>query len=117
MATTLINEKEFVDKYAQTAAELNLKLQSSLDRKYAEMGLNPNLYIGGLECVSWTSGQPLESCIKNLFAAYANNFQNSIFFQADTSKKLDALMFIQQYLTERDLLNDYLSYKEEKSNH
>lgn len=114
METILIDEKEIVGKFVQLASRANERLINAMQNKHVEMGVNPNAYIGGLECVIYSPDMSIESLIKNLFAVYNNNFQNSIFYQLDNLKKMQTLSMVQGYLREKGLEENFLRWRGEK---
>lgn len=112
--TILIDEKELISKFVEKAQEINRILIDSLNRKMIEYGLNPGQYVGGLTCTISSKAMSLEQNINNLFAAYSNNFAESVFFQCENIKLMNAMNVIREYMSDRGLEYDFLKFKESK---
>lgn len=110
METIFIDEKEVVTKYAERADKLNKLLTSGLREKEKETGVD-GFYLGGLQPVMWSKNMDLETCISNLFAAFSNNYAESIFFQTDCIAKMQTLDTVTNYLISRGLVDDFQQYK------
>lgn len=114
--TVLIDEREIVNTFIRLATKANEDLIDAMEEKHREMGIHPHSYVGGLECIIYDANMPIESLIKNLFAVYNNNFQNSIFFQLDNLKKMQTLSMVKKYLREKGIEEDFLRWRYEKEN-
>lgn len=117
METILIDEKEINTKFVERVQTLNANLITRMREKTIEMGINPNSYIGGISTSITTNNLCLESNINNLIAAYGNNFNESIFFQLDNIKRMRSIELIQQYLSEKNLLEDFIIYRDRNQGH
>lgn len=114
MDTVLIDENELKAKLVSNIQKINESLIDFMRKKAAEMGVNPDAYVGGISCAISSEYLNLESNINNLIAAYSSNFGESIFFQFDSIKKMETIAFIERYLTEKNLIADFTEYKEQK---
>lgn len=112
METILIDEREIKEKFVERAQKINQILINCHNRKMIEFGLNPNHYIGGLECTISSTGMSLEQNINNLFAVYSSNYAESIFFQCENIKQMNTLNLIQDYLRLRGLEDDFLKFRD-----
>lgn len=117
METILIDEKEVNTKLVERVQTLNANLITRMREKTIEMGINPNSYVGGISTSITTNNLCLESNINNLIAAYGNNFNESIFFQLDNIKRMRSIELIQQYLSEKNLLEDFIIYRDRNKGH
>lgn len=112
METILIDEREIKEKFVQRAQEVNQILIGCQNRKMIEFGLNPNCYVGGLECTISSAEMSLEQNINNLFAVYSSNYAESIAFQCENIKHMNTLDFIREYLRVRGLEDDFLRFRD-----
>lgn len=117
MATILIDEKEINTKLVERLQAPNANLITRMREKTIEMGINPNSYVGGISTSITTNNLCLESNINNLIAAYGNNFNESIFFQLDNIKRMRSIELIQQYLSVKNLLEDFIIYRDRNRGH
>ncbi|MEG2150542.1 MAG: hypothetical protein RRY36_04915 [Bacteroidaceae bacterium] len=114
METMLIDEKELTEKFVKRANEINKILSGCINREMVKQGLNPDNYVGGLCGVICSEGMSLEDNIKNLFAAFSNNYGESVFFQCDSIKKMHTLNLVIDYLKTKGLENDFLKFRDER---
>ena len=113
MKTYNINEQECRDSLVKAVKEMNERLHLLFEKKEKEYGL-PGVYAGGLSMVPCSEGLSLQSNINNLLAVFNNNFAESVFFQLNNRKLKHALNTLQDYLTDRGLLDDYHQFKESR---
>lgn len=113
METILIDEREIIEKFVSKAHEVNQILINCQNKKMIEYGLNPNHYIGGLECTISSKEMSLEQNINNLFAVYSSNYAESISFQCENIKLMNTLNLVQFYLRRRGLEDDFLKFRDE----
>ena len=112
--SVLIDEKELVQRLVKEMKERNENMAAYLQKKNKEMGFRP--YSGGVMTVPCSEDMTIDEIFKNLLAVFNNNFSASVFFQCDNIRMRHIVEFVDGYLTDRGLENDYLKYKQEHEN-
>ena len=116
MDATLNKEKELNEKLVENVKALNIGMSQSLAKELLKNGISPNKCIGGLMSAFCSNEMDLERNINNLFAAFSNNFAESIFFQVDNIKKTRTMEIIDLYLSSKGLSEDFAEYRMGKKN-
>ena len=119
METVLIDEKELVQWAYEEISNKNEVLVKRLIETHEKTGVDRPF--GGLTIAPCSKDMSIKQLIKNLLAIYNNNYSDSLFFQCDNIRMTQILRFVNGYLTDRGLKDDYLRYKKEhesiKQNH